>query len=100
MNDFFKNLRFVFMPHYWLMNERYSPNWDSKLNKLLDCFEFTDIEEFRAKLGEEVIWIANHPYASFTPYNSSMNFRASRLTIYRAEQKLNRIRVKVDLYND
>lgn len=90
MIKFIKNIQFLFMPSYWIMNLSYSNVWDKKLNELLDKYEFTDIDKFTAKLGNYEIWVANHPYNSFVPYDDLINgkYRASRLTILRARKKL------------
>ncbi len=53
---------------------------------------FIDMGCFSA-LGNEYIWVDNHPYASFTRYNRNIPFqtwnpsRPSRLTIVRARRK-------------
>lgn len=99
MSRFIQNLKFIFMPHYWLMNGEYSNEWDNELNKLLDIYDFTKINEFTAYLGNTKIWINNYPYACFTPYyNGVASFRPSRQTIYRANKKLKRI-PKADPYS-
>jgi len=90
-----KNLKFIFMPSYWLMNHPYNKEVDMMINGLLDDYEFTNIGEYDAKLGATTIWIENHPYASMRLYNSNLiMFRPSRLTIRRAYIKLNAARVK------
>lgn len=84
----------LFSPFYWLQNFDYSFVWDSKLNSLMNEFEFEIMSEFTAKLGDTTIWIGNHPYASFTPYGKGgiergrLCVRPSRLTIFRAMKKL------------
>lgn len=79
-------------PSCWPQNESYSTFWNAKLNMLLDTEEFTDITQHTAKLGNTTVWIANHPYASFTPRNSICSFpvRPSRRTILKAHDKLMR----------
>lgn len=94
MKDFLKGLLFIFMPHYWIMNERYGKVWDKELNELMSKYKFEiESEGHIAKLGNRRIWIANHPYSSFMLIKdgyhcSSFDIRPSRLTIWRAERKL------------
>lgn len=90
LKNFFLNIQFIFRPSFWLMNDPYSPLWDSQFNKLLDVHEFTNITDFTAFLGDQKIWITNYPYACFHPYGwlGKEEFRPSRLTILRAYRKL------------
>ena len=32
MNKFFQNLQFLFKPNFWLMNNKYSKEWDEIVN--------------------------------------------------------------------
>lgn len=92
ITNFIKSLKFIFMPHYWLMNYPYNAGWDKYLNRLLDDHEFENIGSLTCRLGDVEIWCGNHPYASFSPYMTNMretaSFRPSRLTIQRAMKKL------------
>jgi hypothetical protein len=88
---FILNLQFIFMPSYWFMNESYSPSWDKELNELLDKYEFTNFDFCTACLGETVIWTSSYPFAAFTNYTNKQSptkYRASRLTILRAYNKI------------
>ena len=40
--------------------------------------------ESTARIGDQVVWIANHPFASFTPYDPKIEVRPKRITILRA----------------
>lgn len=91
-DDEFDDLITSFSPSYWGQLYNYCPLWDAKLNALMDKYEFTSITKYTAKLGETEIWIQNHPYASFTPYNSSI--RPSRITVAKARRKLIKDMVK------
>ena len=92
IKKFLSNLRFLFVPSYWQMNNKYNREWDKELNDLLDGYVFHRSMDggFTAVLGDKRLWIQNHPYGSFMPYYYSglkactANFRASRLTILRA----------------
>lgn len=58
---------------FWFRNTRLnypiSEQWSDKLQKLIDSGAiFTDIDEYTATLGDETLWIANCPYASFFRY--------------------------------
>lgn len=81
-------------PRYWIMNEWYSSKWDKELNNLMKNHNFVltfGFSDCTAKLGDWEIWIANHPYASFTDHSfRNIPGRPSKLTIYKAKQKLER----------
>lgn len=84
----FKELQFLFMPHYWIMNNPYNKEVDKYFNELLDKYNFTDIDEYTATLGPAEVWLANHPYNSMVIQSISSSHRPSRLTIKRAYNKL------------
>ena len=88
--DFFIRIKLIFNPRYWGMNESYSPQWDKKLRYLMKEHTFRDLGNTgcSAVLGNEEIWVANHPYASFTNGFNKSEGRPSRLTIYKAYEKL------------
>lgn len=77
-------------PKYWMMNDPYSKLWDIKLNYLMENNKFKSIDHYTAFLGNNCIWISNHPYASFELYNRlyKLEVRPSRITILRAHRKL------------
>lgn len=80
---------FLFRPSYWLMNSEYSKTLDDELIKALKTEEFTNISYYYADIGGMNLWIANHPYGSFTWYG----LRPSRRTIYEANKKLGNKRI-------
>lgn len=91
-------LRVLFTPDCWIQNERYSAEWDKKLIELLENHRFRDVGEHTAMLGPVEIWIANRPYSSMVPWNTTQRgvgsyksrFRARRITTLRAFDKLDR----------
>jgi hypothetical protein len=84
-----KSLKFIFMPHYWIMTNSYNKSVDTLINKLLDRYEFTDIKPCTAMLGEIEIWIENVPYGAIRIRDSHLGkVRPSRLTVHRALCKL------------
>lgn len=94
---FILSLKFIFMPEYWIMNYKYSPEWDKKLNALLDEYTFVESKTMHNSvvyLGGIAMWVANYPYASFMPFGAkyvgTATFRASRLTILKAHNKYKR----------
>ena len=94
-------LRILTTPSCWQRNHRTDHNWDRTLNALLDQHEFTNIDRHTARLGGKLIWIANHPYDSFTPYSheaGSPPILPSRETAFRAYDKLKEAIVRG--YND
>ena len=91
MITFLKELQFLFMPHYWLMNNPYNKQVDEFINHLLDNYEFTNITSHTATLGNIELWTANHPYSSMNLHGHGStldNYRPSRLTIKKAKHKL------------
>lgn len=103
--NFLLNLQFIFKPHFWLMNNKYSAMWDKIFNQLLDKNKFIYIDEYTARLGKYDIWVKCYPYACMRLVDWSntqivANFRPSRLTIQKAYKKyLKDINPKVDLYD-
>lgn len=95
MKNWILSLQFIFKPAYWIMNYPYSKYHDEALNYLLDRYDFTEINNYTALLGEHEIWIENHPYASMVIENFPCfenRSRPSRLTIHRAARKINAIK--------
>ena len=87
--DFIINVKLFFNSKYWIMNNVYCKEWDGELNQLMELHNFTNINHYWATLGNTEIWVANHPYASFTKYIRGYgDVRPSRLTIYKAKIKL------------
>lgn len=89
---FVKNLQFLFRPNYWIMNYSYDETWDTVLNHLLDSHDFViqDDDKYVATLNGLEIWVTNHPYGSFTPWDrrlsQTVRVRPSRLTLVRAHK--------------
>ena len=81
------------------MNNSYSPNWDKKINELLDNhkFEKDGNQNLTAKLDSLTIWIGNYPYGYGTLYNNNIALkytfgvssgpRPSRHTIFRMKKR-------------
>jgi hypothetical protein len=101
MEEFIKNLQFIFRPNFWVMNYEFSKEWDDKLNELLDKYQFTNIDLCTASLGNANIWIANYPYGCFGLQHmlSKRPSRPSRLTILRAEKILKQSGGRVKIFN-
>ena len=72
------------------MNNSYSESWDKALNRLLDKYTFTNVTPYTAMLGDVKMWVANMPYAAFSPMikGKEHDARPSRLTIVRAMREL------------
>ena len=88
-----KNLKFIFKPTYWLMNDPYNEEVDEIVNKLLDKYKMTIVNDYTVKLGEATIWVANRPYASGILYGTYLeNYRPSRLTIERLFKEFDKIK--------
>lgn len=85
MNDY---LRVLLTPSCWLQNCPYSKEWDETLNKLLELETFEPfVMGFSTKLKGIIIWIANHPYNSFTTVLGGYEVRPKRSTILKAMDK-------------
>lgn len=83
--------RVLFTPSCWIQNERFSSVWDEHLNCLAQSESFSQIDGYTARLGNEILWIANHPYASFTSRRlSGLRMRPKRITILRLMDRLER----------
>jgi len=101
--NFFKSLKFIFKPHYWIMDEDYDAAWDKKFQELAEKHDFVPDcklsdefgnRTFTAFLGDYRIWVSNYPYAFFGysgklgEPNEGYNVRPSRLTIAKYYKKL------------
>jgi len=81
----------ILNPSCWGRVGSYSKPWDEELNRLLDLHHFKAKDKYVASLGDAEIWIGNHPYSSFTPFNHShlTDFvLPRRVTVHRAMRKL------------
>lgn len=85
-------LYIIFHASFWEMNYKYSASWDYELNELMRKERFVLTGSCKAKIGNRIVWIASHPFASFHPYDnkSLQDARPSRTTIRRAREKLER----------
>lgn len=84
-------LKVLFTPSCWIQNYDYSQLWDAQLRALLvsgEKFVVVSANDYTANIGNYVVWIKNHPYASFKPYGAGGSCRPSRATILRAMDHL------------
>lgn len=101
--NFFASLKFIFMPHYWIMNNRYDEDWDKKFCELAEAHDFKpdcDLDQefgnqtYTAFLGEYRIWVSNYPFAIFDfsgkrgQQYTMASIRPSRHTIAKFYKKL------------
>jgi len=94
MENFFRNLQFMFRPKFWPMNYPYDKDWDVEFNRLLDEHTFSNIDDYTSKLGDTEIWVTNYPYACF---RNKLNKRPSRLTILRAKKQFDRDKLRAQI---
>lgn len=84
-------LRVLLTPSCWVTSDPYSPRWDDVLTRLMrdHTFEISKDGGHTAKLGPATLWVSNHPYSSFMPYEGFdlAHYRASRITTLRAGDK-------------
>ncbi len=91
-----KSLKFIFMPHYWVLNNRYSRQLDKIVLEIIDKNLIVSTTEYWAKLGNgNSLWISNYPYGYATPtikgdwdIENRLNVRPSRLTMHRLHRHL------------
>jgi hypothetical protein len=112
--NFIKSLKFIFMPHYWIMLGKYDSEWDAKLNDLAKEHSFKSeagkysVSIVYVSLGGVHMWVGNFPYSFLVPVtitstfvgreSETINFyekednhtqpRPSRLTIHKLTKKL------------
>ena len=98
MKNILKNLKFIFMPHFWLMQNEYSKRWDLELNQLMDekssiigYYNHLDNSYLTAKIGGSTIWIGNYPYSyGIGSMFQQPEVRPSRQTILRLKNYINK----------
>jgi hypothetical protein len=74
-------------PSYWMMQDSYNKIWDRRLQELAEKNTFTKYDGYHVYLGDTMLWVANHPFAAFTPARR-LNIRPSRRTIHKLYKKL------------
>jgi hypothetical protein len=114
ITNFIKSLKFIFMPHYWIMLGKYDSVWDAKLNELAKDHSFkSEAAKYSdciccVSLGDVHMWVGSYPYSFFAKvtiksiftvsdverivfYEYQDNYtqsRPSRLTIHKLTKKL------------
>lgn len=92
------DLKYLFMPHYWIMNQKLNKQWDEKLNKLLDEFDVEELTGFTCVVGGVKVWISNYPYSFGMPYltvHREYSFRPRRRTIERLKKRVDKFRKNI-----
>lgn len=79
-------LRVLCTPNCWIQDYELNLEHDKWLVKSLGTSHFEEGSTHTVMLNGNVLWVANHPYASFT----NIGMRAKRITILRAMDKLNK----------
>lgn len=77
-------LKVLIKPSSWMQLAPFSCAWDKALIHVIRNHRFTMIRDGRvAKVGTYQIWVANHPYGSFTPRDTGLpeDVRPRRSTI-------------------
>jgi hypothetical protein len=114
ISNFIQSLKFIFMPHYWIMLGKYDKAWDAKLIALAKEHEFkSEAGKYNDRisyvsLGGVHMWVGNYPYSFFAQVTIKSIFtvsdverivfyeyqdnttqsRPSRLTIHKLTKKL------------
>lgn len=74
---------FLIRPNWWIQIYPTNYLWDQELNYLLELYKFEKVDSYFAKLGNRLIWIENHPYASFKEgLSKSLPSRKTRKKAY------------------
>jgi hypothetical protein len=82
MKHFFNWLAVTVNPRYWLRNYRTSRVWDREVRRLIaTSAPVTRKSPHTAQFGPHDVWIANHPYASFTLYGVAPEVMPTRRTV-------------------
>ena len=98
MMNFTTKLKYFFKvlltPKCWIQLYPYSARWDAVIFKLLHRGNIKFYSQYKMLLGDTSVWIENHPYGSFLPYNMDYNdrFRPSRMTILYAMDTIKTIK--------
>lgn len=72
-------------PSCWTQNYNYDEDLDAWLNRCIDNeMPIRVLSKYNAEVDGVSLWIANHPYASFTTKRNGVTVRPSRATILRA----------------
>jgi hypothetical protein len=69
-------INFLLLPFFGARSTKIAikrDEWDTILNELLNRYEFTNIKEHTAQLGNITVWTSNHPYSSFSNYNEDFH---------------------------
>ena len=86
----------LFSPSTWIQIEgRFSKAWDDELKRLIssDDTNFEVLSPYRVKIGQNEVWVGNHPYASMRLQQLG-GLRPHRATILRAGQWIEQMLVK------
>lgn len=80
------SLKFLFMPSFWIMSEKYCSKWDKEVNEALDNVTIVNGTKYDAtrSINGLSIWTKNYPYGYGTScFNGP---RCSRETILRLKK--------------
>jgi hypothetical protein len=85
----------IFLPSYWVRINRTDPDWDLELWELLENQPITFVGRYNALVGDKIVWIENHPYASGSLINQSTSFgeHCGRATSMLLNEKLKQGRI-------
>lgn len=83
-------IRVLLTPSCWFQNYSYNKKFDRRLIELMKSNKFEYIDDYHVRLGDVILWIRNHPYASMVPMinGNNLRIRPSRITILEAYDKM------------
>ena len=86
--SFIRNLKYIFKPSFWCMNESYCGIVDAILRDVIDNDRVVKFDNYRAITDNGLkLWVANYPY-SFGMPSKTKHARASRYQIERFNKYL------------
>lgn len=77
MIDFYR----LFRPRHWSRGHPTNLKWDAFLLDAVKSGGILPVDQYTVLIGGVEVWVGNHPYASFTPYRSSVKVMPTARTV-------------------
>jgi len=77
----------LFNPKYWIRLYPYNSQIDKMLLRKMQFYPFVKENKYTVKLDNINLWIANHPYASFTVQIGETEYSPARRTVHKLWEK-------------
>lgn len=82
------HLMMILNPLFWFQSDNFCSEWDTSLRELLLSRRFVRRSDTTVKIGQNLVWVANHPYGSFARCVGDEMVRPKRSTIALANRVL------------